>query len=111
MSFVSAIGVFMLPAGALLALLLSGRSQVWEPLGLLEGAGLAGAVIGILNLNSGRPCTSHSLQLTAGQTSASCGGFDGTPWLIAGLTVMTVALLAFWWLNDPRRRARRLRPI
>jgi hypothetical protein len=63
-------------------------------LGLLEGAGGVSAVIGLVNLNY-RPC-SGTLVLRPGQSSISCGGFDGTPWLIAGLATMTLAAAVYW---------------
>jgi hypothetical protein len=61
-------------------------------------------VIGVLNLDYAGPCPTH-VTLAPGQTSsASCGGFDGRPWLIAGLVVIALTLLAFWSLNDPKRK-------
>lgn len=92
---VSQLGLFTLPAGVLVALFLRARGERRERLGLLEGAGVVSAVVGVVNLNY-RPCSSGDAVLRVGQTSVSCGGFDGTPWLIAGLVTMTLVAVAYW---------------
>jgi hypothetical protein len=95
---VSQIGLFTLPIGLVLALIFSRGSRGREMLGLLEGAGGVSAVIGLVNLNY-RPCSGGPLLLQPGQSSISCGGFDGIPWLIAGLATMTLAAAVYWRLS------------
>lgn len=92
---VSQIGLFTLPIGILLILVMRRRGESRERLGLLAGAGAVGAVVGFANLNY-RPCSSGVTVLRIGQASVSCGGFDGTPWLIAGLATMMLAAVAYW---------------
>ena len=95
---VSQIGLFVLPIGLVLALILSRGGRGADMLGLLVGAGAVSAVIGFANLNY-RACSDGPVVLRPGQSSVSCGGFDGTPWLIAGLVTMTLAAAVYWRLN------------
>jgi hypothetical protein len=37
--------------------------------------------------------------LQLGLESFSCGGSDGTPWLVAGLVVMALAAVLYWRLT------------
>ena len=97
---VSQIGVFTIPIGIVLVAVCA----YWAPrdaLGFLEGAGIVCAVIGAMNLDY-RPCPSGGTTiLEPGQTDAGCGGFDGTPWLVAGLAVSVAVALV--WLTLRRR--------
>jgi hypothetical protein len=104
---ISQIGVFTIPAGLLLALVLSRVAGGNEALGLLEGVGAVGLVIGLINLDY-RPCpTSETITLAPGeQIEASCGGLDGLPFLVAGLALMAIGLIAYRWMTrrpGPRR--------
>jgi hypothetical protein len=83
--------------------MLSRRGQGREMLGLFEGAGVVSAVVGVVNLNY-RPCSSGEPALRTGQSSLSCGGFDGTPSLIAGLTTKTLVAVVYWQISrsEPR---------
>lgn len=93
-SGVSQIGLLTVPIGVVLAIWLARGNPGREMLGLLEGVGAIGVVVGLVNLDY-RPCPSGQVVLRPDQTSFSCGGFDGTPWLIAGLVVMALVPLAY----------------
>src|SRR5882762_1761790 len=82
----SQVGLLTVPVGVLLALFLALKRRFGIALvGLIEGVAVVCAVVGALNLNS-TPCPpSGSVGLLPGQESVSCGGFDGAPWLIAGV--------------------------
>jgi hypothetical protein len=96
---VSQVGLVTIPIGVVLAVwLVRKRRTRGEMLGLLEGAGALGAVVGVFNLDY-RPCPSGDVVLQLGQRSFSCGGFDGTPWLIVGLGVMALAAVLYWRLT------------
>lgn len=93
---VSQIGLVTLPLGVLLGVWLSRRSAARDSLGLVEGVGLVGVVIGLLNLDYS-PCPSdRTLTLAPGQASVSCGGFDGRPWLVAGMALVALGVLSYW---------------
>jgi hypothetical protein len=97
---ISQIGVFTIPIAILLTIALVRLGGAGpELLGLLEGVGGVGVAVGVINLNY-HPCP-NKLVLAPGQTSASCGGFNGLPWLIGGFVVMIAALVAFWLLIRP----------
>lgn len=92
---VSQVGLLTIPLGALLGIWLSRRGAGWEALGLLAGVGLVGALIGLINLGA-NPCPSdETVVLGPGETDASCGGFDGRPWLVAGLVFIATGVLAY----------------
>lgn len=102
---ISQVGLFTIPAAALLTVgLVRSGATGREMLGVVEGVGGVGVAVGVIHLDF-NPCPSNGTQgtfvLAPGQTSASCGGFDGLPWLIAGLVVMAGALVAFWLLTRP----------
>ena len=99
----SVIGLFTVPLGVLLVVLLARRqgSSGRELFGLLEGAGLVVALFGSLNLDY-RPCTSAPVFTHAVRGGGSCGGVDGPPWLAAGLALTLLTALAYWWLSSPR---------
>jgi hypothetical protein len=98
---VSQIGLVTVPVGVVLALWL-GRRGGWgkEALGLVAGAGLVSALVGVINVDY-RPCSSGSVVLGVGRTSSSCGGFDGLPWLIVGLVLVTAGTLMYLAVTRP----------
>ena len=100
----SAIGVFTVPLGGLLVVLLARKqgSSGRELLGLLEGAGVVIALFGALNLDY-RSCSSAPVFTHAVRGGGSCGGVDGPPWLASGLALMLLTAIAYWWLSSPRR--------
>jgi hypothetical protein len=99
---ISAIGLFTVPAGLLFAVALTPTLRTGrELLGLLAGAGAVSVVGGAISLHY-RACPKGPVVLAPGQASFSCGGFDGTPWLITGLAVTVLAAALYWWIG--RRR-------
>lgn len=91
----SQIGLVTVPAGVVLALWLARRSEGRQALGLVEGAGMVSVVVGVIHLDY-HPCPSGPIVLGPDQTSFSCGGFDGLPWLIAGFISTGVAAFLYW---------------
>ena len=71
-----------------------------EAIGLVAGVGATVAVIGALNLDY-TPCARLEV-LRPGQTDFECGGFDGAPWLAAGLALIAAAVLVFLALRRGR---------
>ncbi len=102
---ISAIGVFTLPLGVLLVVLLARRqgNSGRELLGLLEGAGVVTALFGVLNFDY-RACSSAPVFTHAARGGGSCGGVDGPPWLGAGVALMLLTAVAYWWLSSPRHK-------
>jgi hypothetical protein len=97
---VTAVGVFTVPLGALMAVWLArSRRSARELLGLFEGAGTIFVLIGALNLDY-RSCPSGTVFLSPGQHGFSCGGVDGTPWLIVGVAAMLLIALTYWWASS-----------
>jgi hypothetical protein len=96
---VSAVGVFTVPAGIALVVVLTVLAPR-EVIGFVAGVGATAAVIGTLNLGY-TPCSSVEV-LGPGQTDFECGGFDGTPWLVAGLALLAAAVLLFAALSRGR---------
>src|SRR4051812_6916478 len=81
---VSQIGVFTIPVGLVIAIVLSRRAARSDALGLVIGAGLVAVVVGLLNLDYSSCGDGGDLRVGPGQ-EVSCGGLDGRPWLAAGL--------------------------
>jgi hypothetical protein len=76
---ISAVGLFTVPLGVLVAVLLrkaGGRDG--ELLGLLEGVGAIILLVGARNL-------------------------DGTPLFVVGGAVMLLTVITYWWTSPPRR--------
>jgi hypothetical protein len=98
------IGFFVFPF-ALLALFVSTkRASVWpEATGVVAGAGAVSLVIAFLNRDY-NPCPeSGVLTIPPGETgSIECGGFDPTPWLIVGITLVSVSVLAHVFIRARR---------
>lgn len=101
------IGIFVLPI-AILSVWYVQRVAGWGPevVGWISGAGVVSLIVAFLNRDY-RPCPEGSITLQPGQASFECGGFDPTPWWIAGL-VLTVGGIAAYALL--RRQGRRARP-
>jgi hypothetical protein len=96
---VTALGVFVVPVGLLLALGLLRRRPGIESLGLLAGLGAIVAWIGSLNLDY-RACLSNSvsLSLPRGATRSavySCGGVNGARWMIVGVSAVVAVLMLY----------------
>jgi hypothetical protein len=96
---VSVIGAFTVPVGIALVIVLTARAPR-EFVGFVAGVGATAAVIGALNLDY-QPCARIEV-LRPGQTDYECGGFDGTPWLVAGLVLIVAAVLLFLALRRGR---------
>jgi hypothetical protein len=107
---VSALGIFALPVAAVLILVLSRHRASVDALGLLAGLGAIVAWIGSLNLNH-QACSSHATLTPGGAQSVSysCGGIDGTSWLIIGIGMAAVAVALYMLMTSEirPRRARR----
>lgn len=87
------IGLFVLPL-TLVPLWYAVRSARLWPEVLGVPAGVAGLCLLIAALNANyRPCPADgSVTLGAGQTSASCGGFDPMPWLATGVVLAVLGI-------------------
>lgn len=86
------IGLFVLPL-ALVALWYVARSSRLWPDVLGAPAGIAGLcfLIAAVNANA-QPCPAQGAQtLSPGESSASCGGRDPLPWLVAGAVLVLVS--------------------
>ena len=96
---VSQLAIITVPLAAVLIGFLARRSNGPELVGAVVGAGAVGVLIGVINLDY-RPCPSNGvLVLPVAAREASCGGFDGLPWLIAGASVMLAGVLLYGILN------------
>jgi hypothetical protein len=110
---VTALGVFALPVGVVLILVLSRRGATVDALGALAGLGAIVAWLGSLNLNY-QACSSHATRVTltpggAQSISYSCGGINGMPWLIIGIGIAAVAICLYILMTSeirPRRGKR-----
>ena len=92
------VGIFALPFAVVLTawVVRSSRSRL-DAVGLLAGVGAMLMVIWVLNRDY-TPCPRGGLSLPPDAppgTSVSCGGFDATPWLVAGLIVSGLALTMY----------------
>lgn len=98
--FVSVVGLLTIPLGSVIALALRRRSGGREMLGLIAGIGITITFIGSLHGNY-RACSTDQgvLALRPGQTSisSSCGGVDGTHWLIVGIALTLAAATVYWY--------------
>jgi hypothetical protein len=91
---VSVLGLLTIPVGVVLALWLTRNRSGIAAIGTLAGAGAIAVFVGSLNRGY-QPCSSHrgTLVLLPGQQSisSSCGGIDGSHWIIAGTALIAVA--------------------
>ena len=92
------VGVFVLPFAVVLTVWVARRSRARaDALGLAAGVGAMLVAIWALNRDY-TPCPAGGLTLPPGSppgTSVSCGGFDPTPWLVAGLVLAGLAVAAY----------------
>ena len=100
-SFISAVGLFVLPLAALLAWMLSRYSpQHRDATGLLAGAGGLALFLGVVNLGH-RPCPeSGTVTILTEAGSSSCGGWDPIPFFIAGSVIIVAAVGAYLVLGN-----------
>jgi hypothetical protein len=97
---VTALGVLVVPVGLLLALGLVWRRPGVDSLGSLAGLGVIVAWIGSLNLDY-HACSSNpvGLSLPRGATGSavySCGGVNGSPWMIVGGSAVVAVLILYF---------------
>jgi len=102
---VTALGVFVVPLGLLLAVGLAGRRPRVDALGLLPGLGGVVAWIGSINLHY-HACSSSSVSvlLPRGTTRSvvySCGGVNGVPWMVVGVSAVVAALVLYLIATRP----------
>ena len=108
---VSALGVFTVPVGLVLAFALSRRHTGPAALGFLAGLGGVVAALGAASLDY-HPCASaseraHLSPSETGPVGSSCGGIHGLPWMIVGIAAVVVASLLYLRASyrPPRTRA------
>jgi hypothetical protein len=91
----ASIGFFIAPLAAV-AIWLAFRfgRAVPEMLGMVSGTGAVCLLIAFLNRGM-TPCTEQGHTLSPGETEATCGGLAPTPWLIAGLVLVAVGIVAY----------------
>jgi hypothetical protein len=102
------IGLLVVPFAAGALLYVAWRSpHISEGLG--SGAGIGATLLLVAFLNRDyRPCPEEGLSLPANAppgASIECGGFDPTPWLLAGVVTVALALLGYG-ITSRRRRGR-----
>lgn len=98
-SFLSAIGLFVLPVAGLVLWAVASRSPGWSTaLGAVTGAGLLCLVIWLLNRDH-VPCPDNGAlsgdDIPPGQASIGCGGADPQPWLVAAIALVVVGVGTF----------------
>ena len=89
------IGVFVLPFAVAAVLVTAMRASGWpEAIGVVAGAGVVSLVIAFLSRGH-KPCPeSGVLTVPPGETSVECGGSDPIPWLIGGIALVSVSVVA-----------------
>jgi hypothetical protein len=97
-SFLSWIGVFVLPVAGLALWAVASRSPGWSSaFGAVTGAGLFCLVVWVINRDY-VPCPPNGLSgddIPPGETSIGCGGFDPQPWLVAAIVLAVAGVGAF----------------
>jgi hypothetical protein len=100
------IGVVGLPFAAGALLYVAWRSpHISEGFGSGAGIGATLLLVALLNRDY-RPCPEEGLSLPASAppgTSIECGGFDPTPWLLAGVVTAALARLGYGVASLRRR--------
>jgi hypothetical protein len=95
---VSVLGLLTIPVGVVLALWLTKNRGGIAAIGTLAGAGAVAVFVGSLHRGY-QPCKSHrgTLVLLPGQQSisSSCGGINGSHWIIAGTALIAVATVIY----------------
>jgi hypothetical protein len=102
---VTALGVFTLPVGLVLVVVLSARRRRAASLGLLAGVGVVVTLIGSIHLDY-QACSAihesdHLAPGVAGPVSGSCGGIDGVPWMIVGIALTVAAVVLYLHATRP----------
>jgi hypothetical protein len=100
------VGLFVLPLAAAAVLYVTWQApHAAEALGVVAGAGAVLALVGLL-AGDHRPCPEDGLALpaAAARSSVECGGFDGQPWLVAGILTVSLAVLCYGTASIVRRR-------
>jgi hypothetical protein len=97
---IMSIGLVLLPLAAVAVFFAARRYSIGVgTVGSVAGAGLAFVGIAIVNLGS-KPCPPGPYVLRPGQLVAvGCGGPSPTPWLLAGLAWIVVAVVVTFWLE------------
>jgi len=99
------IGLFVLPFAAGALLYVAWRApHISEGLGFVAGIGVTLLLVAFLSRDY-RPCPEGALapgRRSAG-TSIECGGFDPTPWLLAGVVTVALPLLGYGITSLGRR--------
>jgi hypothetical protein len=91
----ASIGLFIAPL-AVVAIWLAlrfGRAGP-EMLGMVSGAGVVCLLIAFLNRGT-TPCAEQGHTLSARETETSCGGLQPMPWLVVGLLLVAVGIVAY----------------
>lgn len=96
---VTALGWYPLVLATLIAVALGRFSHGRERLGLLAGIGIAVAFLGSLH-TSYRSC--GPFVIGHADVVYSCGGVDGTHWLIIGIVLILAAATLYWLYGPPR---------
>ncbi len=99
------IGLLLLPLAVVAVFFAARRFSIGiGTIGSIAGAGLAFVGIGIVNLGN-RPCPAGPFVLAPGQLGGvECGGAEPTPWLLAGLGCILVAVVLTVWLERRTRK-------
>lgn len=98
-TFLSAVGVFVMPVAALVFWGVGNKSpQRWPAFGLVSGAGLLCLVVWLLN-RAYVPCPANGAlsgdDIPPGQTFVECGGVDPQPWHVAAIALVVAGVGAF----------------
>ena len=93
------IGLFLLPFATVALLVVAWQApRLGETVGFAGGVALVALVVALLNRDY-RPCGEHGrLSIPPGAppgTSVSCGGVDPLPWLVSGLVIGALAVVAY----------------
>jgi hypothetical protein len=107
-TFLSTLGLFVLPVAGLVVWAVARRSPGWSAaLGAITGAGVLCVVAWFLNRDY-VPCPANGAlsgdDIPPGQTFVECGGADPQPWLVAAI-VLGVAGVGAFVLAGRRDRA------
>jgi len=100
------IGLFILPLAVVAIVVAALRARGWrEAVGGVAGIGAVCLVIAFQSRDY-NPCPeSGVLTVPPGDTSIECGGVDATPWLIVGIALVSVSVLAYVFIRARASRA------
>ena len=89
------IGLLVLPFAVAAVLVTAKLASGWpEATGVVAGAGVVSLLIALLSRDY-KPCPENgALSLPRGETSIECGGFDPMPWLIGGIALVSISVVA-----------------